>query len=119
MYEIFAEEEPWKGISNVEAAQNILSGKLLLIPDTTPSMIKALMIMCWNKDGNNRIVAEEIVRILQQKGPYGEIPSKVFTIGNYNNLDNINNLKNYEVLPNSLNIQRTQYDGPPARISDN
>ena len=74
-------------------------------------MIKAIMIMCWNKEGNNRIVAEEIVQILQQKGVNEEISQKVLTIGNYSTVHNVR--KNYD----SLHIQRSQYDGPPARIS--
>ena len=45
---------PYPGLTNAEAAESVLAGKLLGRPENCPDAIYQLMLACWSRDADKR-----------------------------------------------------------------
>ena len=63
-YEIEARQQPWAGLSNLVAAQQVLGGKHLTLPDGANEHIRAMALKCWSKKPQSRPSARRVVRTL-------------------------------------------------------
>lgn len=54
VYEIYTQAEPWPGLTCVQAAYEVGSGKQMTLPSDCPPKLSYLMTSCWQKDPNDR-----------------------------------------------------------------
>jgi serine/threonine protein kinase len=64
MFEIFAQDIPWKEYNTLDVAFRVCSGERMKIPDKIPLQIRDLMVSCWNYDAELRPPFPVIINVL-------------------------------------------------------
>jgi len=67
IYEIIAQEPPWKDLSGVQAAGKVNNGYRMVLPESCPCplVLKKLMVKCWAQLPSDRPDFEKICDILE------------------------------------------------------
>jgi len=66
IYEVFAKELPWKGLTPVSAAQGILEGKTLKLPSTVNKEVSEIVNLCFAFNQKERPRMDDIVLMLNR-----------------------------------------------------
>ena len=65
MYELYARDRPWNDLSNIKAAQLVLTGERLEAPASqTPPPVRKLMQECFRERPSERPTMAEIIVVL-------------------------------------------------------
>jgi serine/threonine protein kinase len=60
LYEIFSQDSPWIGVSNLEAANRVMNGKRMEIPEEWPEVVRIIIRQAWEHNPENRPEFTEI-----------------------------------------------------------
>lgn len=67
LFEIYAREVPFKGMTNVRVIQSVTSGSQLTPPDTMPTEVAEQCDLLWRRDPASRPVVSKVVASLRAK----------------------------------------------------
>jgi serine/threonine protein kinase len=67
LFEMWGKEEPWTGMTAIEAAAMVIGGQSHRIPSGTPLLIAATMSACLQKDPHARPSMHRIVEVLDRE----------------------------------------------------
>eukprot|EP01114_Cavostelium_apophysatum_P016329 TRINITY_DN4614_c1_g2_i1.p2 TRINITY_DN4614_c1_g2~~TRINITY_DN4614_c1_g2_i1.p2 ORF type:complete len:186 (-),score=46.96 TRINITY_DN4614_c1_g2_i1:23-580(-) len=66
LYEILSGEMPWRELSNMEAARQVVEGKRLPTPPNANKHLVSIMLRCWEQQPEKRPSTAEIVSLLEK-----------------------------------------------------
>jgi serine/threonine protein kinase len=64
LYEIFAREQPWRGVANVNVMNAVSNGERMTPPKSAPAHCAQLMLQCWAHDPKERPAMTRVTQIL-------------------------------------------------------
>jgi hypothetical protein len=66
LFEIFAREAPWAGVSNVNVITHVMTGRRMAVPANAPIAVRELMARCWLPAAKERPNVKEVCAVLNQ-----------------------------------------------------
>jgi serine/threonine protein kinase len=67
MYELYAAEAPWAGLTAIEAAARVIGGSSHRIAPQAPAVIAAAMVGCMRQDPHDRPSMHQVVKALSKE----------------------------------------------------
>jgi hypothetical protein len=67
LFEIFAREEPWKGIPPINVITKVVAGERMAVPAAATPVLGALIEQCWAQDPAQRPHMRAVCKVLEEE----------------------------------------------------